>query len=128
MLLYVSIFSAVLGMFQFGFNTGAINTPQKFIEAFINASHVERTGDGRYSEAEVGSLFSAAVAAWLVGGMISALTAGLAADKLGRRRGLLYAQALSVIGAALMAASKVRIASQIEGHLVPGTGVYTCVR
>ncbi len=35
MLLVVSMFSAVLGMFQFGYHTAVINQPQAHIEAFI---------------------------------------------------------------------------------------------
>ena len=35
-MLIVAIFSAVLGMFQFGFNTGAINSPSEAIKNFIN--------------------------------------------------------------------------------------------
>ena len=48
------------------------------------------------------TLFSFAVAITLVGGIISGLSAGFVADRLGRRRGLLFVQAFSVSGAALM--------------------------
>ena len=36
--LYLAIFSAVLGMLQYGFGIGVINAPQKIIEDFIKKS------------------------------------------------------------------------------------------
>ncbi|XP_059086366.1 glucose transporter type 1-like [Tigriopus californicus] len=95
--LALAIFSAVLGMFQFGFNTGVINSPGVHIKAFIN-----ETGDGEYSEAKVETLFSLAVSACLVGGMIGGLSGGWLADKFGRRQGLWYTQVFTIVGSILM--------------------------
>merc|ERR1711988_2072350 len=38
-----SIFSAVLGMLQFGYNTGVINAPEQVIEKFIRKAHRQRS-------------------------------------------------------------------------------------
>ena len=103
-ILGLSVFAAVLGMFQFGFNTGVINSPQIYIERFINQSYFERDGTGFESPDTVSLLFSVAVSSCLVGGMIGGLSGGWVADKLGRRNGLWASQWLSVLGAALMGA------------------------
>ena len=47
-----------------------------------------------------------AVAAYILGGMIGSLLGGYVADKFGRKRGLLYVQVFSVLGALLMGLSK----------------------
>lgn len=103
-MLIAAIFSAVLGMFQFGFNTGAINSPSEAIKNFINESYEDSVGG--LSKGKADTLFSLAVTAFLVGGMIGGLTGGYVADKFGRKRGLLYVQILSVLGALLMGFSK----------------------
>ena len=90
--LIAAIFSAVLGMFQFGFNTGAINSPSKAIKNFINESYEDSVGG--LSKGKADTLFSLAVTAFLVGGMIGGLTGGYVADKFGRKRGLLYVQVI----------------------------------
>jgi len=106
LMLYAAIFSAVLGMFQFGFNTGAINSPSEAIKNFINESYIDEDNVNGFSREKVDTLFSLAVGAFLVGGMIGGLTGGYVADKFGRKRGLLYVQVFSVLGALLMAFSK----------------------
>jgi hypothetical protein len=79
-MLATSIFVAVLGMFQFGFNTGVINSPQKYIEQFINESYFDR-GNTEMSSHTVTTLFSIAVCSCLVGGMIGGLSGGFVADR-----------------------------------------------
>ena len=102
--LILSIFAAVLGMFQFGFNTGVINAPQASIEKFINSSYAER--GNQLSADTVSLLFSFAVCSCLVGGMIGSFFAGAVADRFGRKTGLLYVQAFSIAGAASMGFSE----------------------
>jgi len=95
--LIVAIASGVLGMFQFGYNTGVINAPQGEIEAFLRQSF-----EGRYGyaidEDKAKSYFSGAVSVGLIGGMMGALGGGWLADKSGRQRGLIYAQLPSIVG------------------------------
>ena len=105
--LVLSILSAVLGMFQFGFNVGVINSVSVFIKEFTNETYVDDDANPTgFSEAKLRSLFSVAVAAYILGGMIGALLGGYVADKFGRRRGLLYVQVFAVQGALLMGLSK----------------------
>ena len=105
--LVLSILSAVLGMFQFGFNVGVINSVSVFIKEFTNETYVDDDANPTgFSEAELRSLFSVAVAAYILGGMIGALLGGYVADRFGRRRGLLYVQVFAVQGALLMGLSK----------------------
>lgn len=101
----VAIFSAVLGMFQFGFNTGVINAPQSSIETFINVSFKSRYDVDVTSE-KIKTLFSIAVSICLVGGMIGGLTGGSLAHKFGPKKGLLYVQVLSLVGAICMGICK----------------------
>lgn len=93
----LSIFAAVLGMFQFGFNTGVINSPQKYIEQFIKDSYAER-GTEFDSDDTISLLFSVAVSVCLVGGMIGGLSAGYVADRFGRRNAIWGTQWFSVVG------------------------------
>ena len=67
LMLYAAIFSAVLGMFQFGFNTGAINSPSEAIKNFINESYIDEDNVNGFSREKVDTLFSLAVGAFLVG-------------------------------------------------------------
>eukprot|EP00096_Caligus_rogercresseyi_P009375 TRINITY_DN3174_c0_g1_i1.p1 TRINITY_DN3174_c0_g1~~TRINITY_DN3174_c0_g1_i1.p1 ORF type:complete len:477 (+),score=100.32 TRINITY_DN3174_c0_g1_i1:239-1669(+) len=94
--LVLVIFTAVLGMFQFGWNTGVFNVPQSDIEAFI--STVE--------DVDPTVLFTVAVAAFILGGMFGGLGAGTVAEKIGRQKGLLFNQVPIFIGIILMAISK----------------------
>jgi len=89
---------ALQGMFQFGFNTGVINSPQGAIEAFIQKSYADRGNAG----VDANFLFSLAVNVCNAGGMVGGLLAGGLADWLGRKRSLLYVQAFSISGAVLM--------------------------
>ena len=77
------------------------------IKEFTNETYLDEDANpGGFSEAKLRSLFSVAVAAYILGGMIGALLGGYVADKFGRRRGLLYVQVFAVQGALLMGLSK----------------------
>lgn len=95
-LLY-AVTAAVLGMLQFGFNTGVINAPRTFIENFIRANE--------YSRPEY--MFSVIVSIFAVGGMIGCPLASWAVDTFGRKKALLFNAAFGVVGAALMGFSEV---------------------
>lgn len=95
-LLY-AVTAAVLGMLQFGFNTGVINAPREFIETFIRDAYNIEDGD---------LLFSVVVAIFPVGGMIGCPLASWIAEKQGRKNALLMNAAFGVVAAALMGFSK----------------------
>jgi len=104
--LYLAIFSAVLGMLQYGFGIGVINTPQALIEAFITASFQSRYGVA-ISPSTARLCFSIAVTGAIVGGLVGALVGGAVADKYGRKKGLTLAQVPSLLGSVFMGVSKV---------------------
>lgn len=96
-LLY-AVSAAVMGMLQFGFNTGVINSPRDFIEEFIRAN-------GNPNNSSL--MFSVIVAIFPVGGMLGCPLASWLAERRGRKQALLANAAFGVIGAALMGFSKI---------------------
>lgn len=96
-LLY-AVGAAVLGMLQFGFNTGVINAPRTFIENFIREEYS--------ATANTGLVFSIIVSIFAVGGMIGCPLASWLAETRGRKQALLLNAVLGVIGALLMGLSK----------------------
>jgi MFS transporter, SP family, solute carrier family 2 (facilitated glucose transporter), member 1 len=94
-LLY-AVSAAVLGMLQFGFNTGVINAPRTFIENFIREQYT----------ANPSLIFSIIVSIFAVGGMIGCPLASWLAEKRGRRQALMINAITGVIGAILMGFSK----------------------
>lgn len=100
-----ALFTAVLGMLQFGYHTGVINAPQKEIESFINGSYPGESGAGTGIQTAQ-TLFSLAVSLFAVGGMVGSVTGGMLASKKGRRGALLIASSLGVVGSVFMAISK----------------------
>lgn len=95
------IFTAVLGMFQFGYNTGVINSPQENIERFIREVYKGRNGEEMGKE-EATRLFSVAVSLFAIGGMLGGFSGGVVADKLGRKRGMWFNNILGLLGAGFM--------------------------
>jgi len=77
-MLAFAIFSAVLGMFQFGYNTGVINAPQKIVEQFIADVYKDRTGRV-ITDQLVALLWSVTVSIFAVGGMIGGIYGGVVA-------------------------------------------------
>ena len=116
--LLTAIFSAVLGMFQFGYNSSAFNAPQSKVEEFLKISFKERYGTD-LTDSSVSTYFSVAVSMFLVGGMIGALSGGWVAEKFGRKRGLLYTQVFSLLGAIFMGFCK--LANSYEMMLIGRT-------
>uniref|UniRef100_A0A8C7F9C9 Solute carrier family 2, facilitated glucose transporter member 4 n=1 Tax=Oncorhynchus kisutch TaxID=8019 RepID=A0A8C7F9C9_ONCKI len=80
--LALSVFTAVLGSFQFGYNIGVINAPQKIIEADYNATWVHRYGEPIPSST-LTTLWSLSVAIFSIGGMISSFCVGVISEWLG---------------------------------------------
>ncbi|XP_026119725.1 solute carrier family 2, facilitated glucose transporter member 4 isoform X1 [Carassius auratus] len=104
--LALSVFTAVLGSFQFGYNIGVINAPQKIIEQDYNSTWRER-----YSEPippqTLTSLWSLSVAIFSIGGMLSSFSVGIISEFLGRRKAMLISNVLAFIGGGLMGMSKI---------------------
>ncbi|GBM55609.1 Glucose transporter type 1 [Araneus ventricosus] len=105
-MLVFAIFAAVLGMFQFGYNTGVINAPQKIIQKFITDAYKARTGSD-ISEDFRDLLWSLVVSVFAIGGMVGGLFGGSLANKFGRKGGLLVNNVFGIVGAALMGSSKI---------------------
>lgn len=104
-LLAFAVASAVLGMFQFGYNTGVINAPQKVLEEFIANIYKARTGDWITEELR-DLIWSLTVSVFAIGGMIGALLGGLVANWCGRKTSLIMNNAISVLGVTLMSSSQ----------------------
>merc|ERR1719278_741371 len=92
-------------MFQFGFNTGVTNAPQKEIELFIKEAYQTRYQE-KLSDSTGSTIFTLITIAFVIGGMIGGLSGGWLATKVGRKQGLLYNQILSFTGAILSGSSK----------------------
>ncbi|XP_023944356.1 glucose transporter type 1 isoform X2 [Bicyclus anynana] len=110
-LLY-AVFAAVLGMLQFGYNTGVINAPRGFIENFIKENY----------DVNSGTIFGVIVSIFAIGGMIGCPLASWVADKRGRKFALLANAAFGVVGAVFMGFSKVSssLAMLIIGRFLIG--------
>lgn len=104
-MLVFATFSAVLGMFQFGFNTGVINTPKKVLEDYLATVYRNRTG--RWMTEELRDIiWSMVVCVFAIGGMIGGLLAPLAANWCGRKTGLVLNNTIAVLGLTLMSSSE----------------------
>ncbi|XP_066985223.1 solute carrier family 2, facilitated glucose transporter member 3 isoform X5 [Macrobrachium rosenbergii] len=116
-----AIFAAVLGMFQFGYNTGVINAPQSVIENFIGDCWKERYN--KNIEGGIQDLiWSIAVSIFAIGGMIGGFCGGSIGHRFGRKKGLLLNNLLGVGGACLMGFSQMSYSFEmlILGRLVIG--------
>ncbi|KAK0167178.1 hypothetical protein PV327_004609 [Microctonus hyperodae] len=101
-----AIFAAVLGMLQFGYNTGVINAPQGNIANFMKDVYKDRYGEDM-TEKSVQRLYSIAVSIFAIGGMLGGFSGGIIANRFGRKGGLLLNNVLGIVGACLMGFTKV---------------------
>lgn len=101
-----SIFAAVLGMLQFGYNTGVINAPETNIENFMKDVYKDRYGED-ISEEFIQQLYSVAVSIFAIGGMLGGFSGGWMANRFGRKGGLLMNNVLGIAGACLMGSTKI---------------------
>ncbi|KAL4631480.1 solute carrier family 2, facilitated glucose transporter member 4 [Arapaima gigas] len=104
--LALSVFTAVLGSLQFGYNIGVINAPQKIIEQDYNATWVHRYEEP-IPQGTLTSLWSLSVAIFSVGGMLSSFCVGFLSEWLGRRKAMLINNLLAFIGGGMMGMSKI---------------------
>lgn len=79
-----SIFAAVLGMLQFGYNTGVINAPESVIEKFIRYAYRQRYNGENMTYKASTFLYAIAVAVFALGGMCGGFVGGWVANRLGR--------------------------------------------
>ncbi|KAL3862010.1 hypothetical protein ACJMK2_008015 [Sinanodonta woodiana] len=104
--LAMAILACILGSsFQFGYNTGIVNSPAKVIKSFYNETYMNKTGD-IMSNNTLTMLWAITVSIFAVGGMIGGFSAGYWANRFGRRGALLRNNVLAVIGACVMFSSK----------------------
>ncbi|XP_054609028.1 solute carrier family 2, facilitated glucose transporter member 4-like [Dunckerocampus dactyliophorus] len=101
----LSVFTAVLGSLEFGYNIGVINAPQKIIEKDYNATWVHRYGQS-IPTGTLTSLWSLSVAIFSIGGMLSSFCVGFVSEWLGRRKAMLINNLLAFMGGSLMGMSK----------------------
>ncbi|XP_028130593.1 glucose transporter type 1 isoform X1 [Diabrotica virgifera virgifera] len=101
-----AIMAAVLGMFQFGYNTGVINAPQGNIENFMKTLYKERYKQDLANE-KAEMLYSIAVSIFAIGGMLGGFGGGMVANKFGRKGGLLLNNVLGITGGCLMWCTKI---------------------
>uniref|UniRef100_A0A674JYG9 Solute carrier family 2, facilitated glucose transporter member 4 n=2 Tax=Terrapene triunguis TaxID=2587831 RepID=A0A674JYG9_9SAUR len=103
--LVLSVFTAVLGSLQCGYNIGVINAPQKIIEQNYNATWLARH-NASIDLATLTTLWSLSVAIFSIGGMISSFLVGVVSEWLGRKRAMIINNALAFLGGALMGLAK----------------------
>lgn len=119
--LVFAITIAVIGSFQFGYNTGVINAPEALITDFINYT-LEETLENPPTEVLLTSLWSLSVAIFSVGGMIGSFSVGLFVNRFGRRNSMLIVNLLAIVGGCLMGFCKIAesVTMLILGRLVIG--------
>ncbi|KAK7886350.1 hypothetical protein WMY93_025971 [Mugilogobius chulae] len=93
--------TAVIGSLQFGYNTGVINAPEQKLRLFFQNVSIERYGEPFTAGANT-MVWSFAVAIFSVGGMIGSFSVGAMVDRFGRRKSMLLANILAVLGGGLM--------------------------
>ncbi|XP_073973947.1 glucose transporter 1 isoform X16 [Rhodnius prolixus] len=101
-----TILASMLGMLQFGYNTGVINAPENNIETFMRDVYRDRYQKD-LGEKSAKLLYSFAVSIFAIGGMIGGFSGGTVANKFGRKGGLLMNNVIGIGGACLMAFTKV---------------------
>ncbi|XP_010883234.2 solute carrier family 2, facilitated glucose transporter member 3 isoform X1 [Esox lucius] len=120
--------TAVIGSLQFGYNTGVINAPEQKLRMFFRNVSMERDGES-FSNDTITLLWSFAVAIFSIGGMAGSLSVGIMVDKFGRRKSMLLANVLALLGGGLMGLSSLCKSFEmiIFGRLVIGVfcGLFT---
>uniref|UniRef100_A0A3Q3X3S6 Major facilitator superfamily (MFS) profile domain-containing protein n=1 Tax=Mola mola TaxID=94237 RepID=A0A3Q3X3S6_MOLML len=119
--LMMAVGTAVIGSFQFGYNTGVINAPQNIIESFYNETWINRFAEP-ISQNTLTALWSLSVAIFSVGGMFGSFSVGLFINRFGRRNSMLMANVLAFIAVAFMSFSKLAASFEmlITGRFIVG--------
>ncbi|CAG5125549.1 unnamed protein product, partial [Candidula unifasciata] len=103
--LILTIFGAVLGSAQYGYNLGVINSPELLIKEFIKESIFRRYGT-QLTDNTVRILWALTVSIFAVGGCCGGLLARRVATQFGRKRGCLLNVCLGVVASFLMFLSR----------------------
>ncbi|KAF7635598.1 MFS domain-containing protein [Meloidogyne graminicola] len=99
-LIFAVLTAAFGSSFQFGYHIGCINLPADLIKKWISTQMFGSTKD------EVDSRWALAVGIFAFGGIFGGYFVGKVAAKFGRKRALLYNNALAIIVGTLMAGAK----------------------
>ncbi|KAL4091482.1 hypothetical protein QTP88_026169 [Uroleucon formosanum] len=78
-----TILASMLGMLQFGYNTGVINAPEGNIEKFIKDVFEDRYKENM-DQGQAELLYSFAVSIFAIGGMLGGFSGGIIANHFGR--------------------------------------------
>lgn len=119
--------TAVIGSLQFGYNTGVINAPEQKLRTFFQNVSSERYGEP-FSAGATTMVWSFAVAIFSVGGMIGSFSVGALVDRFGRRKSMLFANILALLGGGLMGLSSLSRSYEmiIIGRLIIGVFCGLC--
>ncbi|CAK6966178.1 solute carrier family 2%2C facilitated glucose transporter member 1-like isoform X2 [Scomber scombrus] len=127
MYLLYCVFTAVIGSLQFGYNTGVINAPEQKLRSFFRNVSMDRYGEP-FSDETITVVWSVSVAIFSVGGMIGSFSVGAMVNKFGRRKSMLLANTVAVLGGTLMGLSTVSRSFEmvIVGRFVIGVFCGLC--
>lgn len=119
--------TAAIGSLQFGYNTGVINAPEQKLRTFFQNVSFERYGEP-FSAGSTTMVWSFAVAIFSVGGMIGSFSVGALVDRFGRRKSMLLANILALLGGGLMGLSSLSRSFEmiIIGRLIIGVFCGLC--
>lgn len=119
--------TAVIGSLQFGYNTGVINAPEQKLRLFFQNVSIERYGEP-FSPGATTMVWSFAVAIFSVGGMVGSFSVGAMVDRFGRRKSMLLANILALLGGGLMGLSSLSRSFEmvIIGRLIIGVFCGLC--
>jgi SP family facilitated glucose transporter-like MFS transporter 1 len=99
-LLFASFLIMFGSSFLFGWNIGVLNNPVDLIRTFYNQTYSKRFGEP-VSEHMLTFLWSLTTTIFIPGGMIGAFSAGFLADRIGRKRAILFSHLFAFIGAVM---------------------------
>ncbi|XP_061675743.1 solute carrier family 2, facilitated glucose transporter member 3 [Syngnathoides biaculeatus] len=119
--------TAVIGSLQFGYNTGVINAPEQKLRRFFQNVSLERFNEP-FSPGANTMVWSFAVAIFSVGGMAGSFSVGAIVNKFGRRKSMLLANILALLGGGLMGLSSLSRSFEmvIIGRLIIGVFCGLC--
>lgn len=119
--------TAVIGSLQFGYNTGVINAPEEKLRAFFQNVSMDRYGEP-FSKGANTMVWSFAVAIFSAGGMIGSFSVGSMVNTFGRRKSMMLANILALVGGGLMGLSTLSQSFEmiIIGRLIIGVFCGLC--
>ena len=103
--LLLTTFCCALAVFQSGYSSSSLNVTQKIVEKFI-LEVFEKRFDVELTVHATTTLFTVVVSMFYVGALVGALSVSWVAERIGRKRGLIYPQIFSVVAAILMGCCK----------------------